>query len=239
MAVHIPSLKGDLRIRDMLAIGRFNKQFKGLHPYYFKPDGIVIFTGPQGSGKTLSAVKYVRNILQAFPNCKVISNIKLTGIDTYEFIGFVESLDKYPSNGEYGVIFLIDEIQTEFSSLESKNISPSELAAISQQRKRRIHIVGTAQLWTRVAKPFREQTCAAIDCDSILGGRIQRNRMIDFNRCAYDLQGNLTALAYSRQFWWTRSPEDYTAYDTTAVIKRFKDREEDKKRDRLVHADAS
>lgn len=211
-------------------MGKYNRSFKDLHPDYFYPDGILIFTGPQGSGKTLSAVRYVSNLVKMYPKAIVISNMTLTNIETYPFIGFTQSLEKYPSNGEFGTILLIDEIQTEFSSLESKNVSPSELAAISQQRKKRVHIVGTAQLWARIAKPFREQTAAAIDCSSILGERVQRNRIIDFNRCAYDMNGNLTEYAYSGQYFWTRSQEDYEAYDTTAVIKRFHDREkEDRK----------
>lgn len=217
-------------MKDFFAIGAYNKEFNRLHPDYFRPDGIIIFTGPQGSGKTLSAVKYVTKLHEMYPLATIISNMTLTYIDTLPFIGFDQSLKEYPSNGEFGTILLIDEIQTEFSSLESKNVSPSELAAISQQRKRRVHIVGTAQLWTRIAKPFREQTCAAIDCDSILGGRVQRNRLIDFNRCAYDMNGNLTQYAYSKQFFWTRKTADFEAYDTTAVIKRFADRKEDDKK---------
>ena len=206
---------------------KYEKNFKNLHPDYFKPDGIIVFTGPQGSGKTLSAVRYVYNLTQMYPKCRVISNLHLNDIPYDPFLGFSKSLKTYPSNGEFGTIMLIDEIQTEFSSLESKNINPSTLAAISQQRKRRLHIVGTAQLWTRISKPFREQTSGAVDCDSILGGKIQRNRIIDFNRCAYDMNGNLTEIAYSRQFFWTRSERDYARYDTSTVIERIGDKIDD------------
>lgn len=219
----INALKGDLSFSDFFAMMRYNRQFRQLHPDYFKPDGILIFTGPQGSGKTLSAVRYVSNLVAGYPKCKVVSNLHLKNIPYQPFLGFGRSIKEYASNGEFGLIMLIDEIQTEFSSLESKNISPSTLAAISQQRKRRIHIVGTAQLWTRIAKPFREQTSGAVDCDSILGGKIQRNRVIDFNRCAYDMNGNLTEVAYSRQFFWTRKQSDYEAYDTSTVIERIGD----------------
>lgn len=230
MGVSFKALQGKLSLKDFFALGRYNKSFAMLHPDYFYPDGILLFTGPQGSGKTLSAVKYVSNLVKMYPKVKVISNMELKFVDTLPYIGFTQSLEKYPSNGEFGLIMLIDEIQTEFSSLDSKNMSPSQIAAISQQRKRRVHIVGTAQLWTRIAKPFREQTSAAVDCDSILGGRVQRNRVIDFQRCAYDMNGNLTEIAYSKQFWWTRSTEDYEAYDTSNVIKRFNELEKEASR---------
>ena len=39
---------------------RFDSRFYQAHPDFFHPDGIIVFTGPQGSGKTLSACKYVK-----------------------------------------------------------------------------------------------------------------------------------------------------------------------------------
>lgn len=220
MSFSYDALKGKLTLKDFFALVRYDRQFFELHPDYFRPYGILIFTGPQGSGKTLSAVRYVSNLVAAYPKSIVVSNLHLNHIPYEPFLGFKKSIQTY-KNGEFGMIMLIDEIQTEFSSLESKNVSPSTLAAISQQRKRRIHIVGTSQLWTRIAKPFREQTAGAVDCDSILGGKIQRNRIIDFNRCAYDINGNLTEVAYSKQFIWSRTKNDYDAYDTSTVIERI------------------
>lgn len=213
------ALKGDLSLRDTIALIRHNREFRKLHPDYFKPDGTIVFCGPQGSGKTLSAVRYVKILTEMYPKAKVISNLRLNFINSLPYTGLT-NLKDYPSNGEFGTIVLIDEIQTEFSSLDSKNISPSALAMISQQRKRRYHIVGTSQLFTRISKAYREQISAAIDCDSFFGA-IQRNRIIDFKRCAYDINGNLTETAYSGQFLWTRSPKLFDLYDTTTVIERI------------------
>ena len=50
---------------------RFNKE----HPDYFLPDGLVVFTGPQGSGKTLSAVNYVEKLINMYPKAKIVSNL--------------------------------------------------------------------------------------------------------------------------------------------------------------------
>ncbi len=57
------------------------------------------------------------------------------------------------SNGEFGVIFLVDEIQLYMNSLESKNINIEVITQISQQRKQRKHIIATSQVFGRMAKP--------------------------------------------------------------------------------------
>lgn len=214
----LSALLGDVKLKDFFALRKYQRDFDKKNRGYFKPDGTIVFCGPQGSGKTLSAVRYVRRLLDLYPSAIVISNIQLTGIDTIPFQG-LDDMSVYPNNGIYGTIVLIDEIQIEFNSLESLNVSPSEMAVISQQRKRRVHIVGTSQLFTRISKVYREQITAAIDCSCILGC-IQKNSIIDFDACAYDIQGNLTKTAYSRNIYWSRSPRDFDLYDTTSIVTR-------------------
>jgi hypothetical protein len=73
------------------------------------------------------------------------------------------------NNGKLGVIYIIDEIHTYFNALESKNIPMYVFTEISQQRKQRKLIVGTSQLFLRMAKPFREQCDNLIVCNTLLG----------------------------------------------------------------------
>lgn len=73
------------------------------------------------------------------------------------------------NNGFKGVVFLIDEIHTYFNSLDSKNIPMYVFTEISQQRKQRKCIVGTSQLFSRMAKPFREQCDNIIFCSTYFG----------------------------------------------------------------------
>ena len=220
------ALSGDLSFKDLFRLIKFNKAERLRNPDFFHPSGSICFCGPQGSGKTLSAVKYVEYLHKAYPKALIVSNLKLNFCDYLPYQGFSDN-DKhsYPyalenlNNGEFGVIVLIDEVQTEFSSLDSLKLSPSVLNIICQQRKRRFHLVLTSQLFTRIAKAYREQISAAVDCSCLLGS-IQRLQVIDFARCAYDIEGNLTSVAYSKQYFWTRSPRLYSLYDTSEIISR-------------------
>ena len=141
---------------------------------YFKPSGVSVYVGWQGGGKTLSAVYHVDRLMSIFPKCKLVTNIIFNNnlIDYSDRIIYFQSVDELAeklvkvNNGEYGVIYLIDEIQTYFNALDSKNIPPYVFTEISQQRKQRKLIIGTSQLFLRMAKPFREQANYLIMCNT-------------------------------------------------------------------------
>lgn len=125
---------------------------------------------------------------------------------------------KYVNNNEYGVVFLIDEIHLELNSLESKNIDIEVMVEISQQRKQRKHIVGTSQVYMRMAKPLREQIHDIILCSNLFGF-IQYNRWVKGESC-YEENGKLKADVNGR-FIWTHSPDIYAQYDTYTKMKRY------------------
>ena len=64
-----------------------------------------------------------------------------------------DDFGKYHNDIE-GVVYLIDEIQLYFSSLESKNVNPDVLNTISQQRKQRIHVICTSQGIWKISKIY-------------------------------------------------------------------------------------
>lgn len=215
------ALKSSFSLKDFGQNFKFRMEFNKLHPDYFAPDGLILFCGGQGAGKTLSAVRYIDRLCKAYPKAILISNIALSLPNYHNKIIPFTSLDDVDlySNGEYGIILFIDEIQILFSSLESANISPTVLQKISQQRKRRLHIVGTTQLFKRVSKAFREQCNQVVDCSSILG-YIQRNSVIDFGTVAEDASGKLTEYKYKRHYYWFRAPRFFDMYDTYELVNR-------------------
>lgn len=123
-------------------------------PEEFQEYGLHLFCGEQGAGKTVSVVELVQRWKKRYPKMLIYTNMALKGEDGQ--IGhWKDVLNR--NNGKYGVVEVIDEIQTWFSSLDSKDFPPEMIAEISQQRKQRKAIIGTAQVFSRIAKPIREQ----------------------------------------------------------------------------------
>lgn len=56
---------------------QYKMEFNADHPNYMHACGLTCFIGPQGSGKTLSAVQYVLKLMQAYPKCKLVTNLDI------------------------------------------------------------------------------------------------------------------------------------------------------------------
>lgn len=219
--VDLSCLDGSKNPFNLIRIKRYKKSFAKEHPTYFKPDGLLMFCGAQGTGKTLSAVNYVRELSWIYPKCIICSNVKIDGLNplcnVYEYDGLncLTSIN----NGYDGVIYLIDEIHLEFNSLESKNIPIEVMIEVSQQRKQRKHIVGTSQQFMRLAKPLREQVRNLVLCRNIFGC-IQVNKLIDGNSIV-EKDGHIQMDIKKRSIWF-HSPDLYDSYDTFQKMRRYR-----------------
>lgn len=242
------ALESSISLKPLFNTLKYKRDFRKAHPLYFEPCGTSIFCGKQGEGKTLSAVKYINKCLEFFPACILVSNIaiknhpfnahmegeKVIWDETGEEVTTEKILNKelrnvcveyngldclkYINNGEYGVLFFIDEIHLEFNSLESKNIDIDVMVEISQQRKQRKHIVGTSQIFMRMAKPLREQINDIVLCHCYFG-LFQMNKYVD-GQTVREENGKIQAEVKKNQFFF-HSPNDYEQYDTYAKMKRY------------------
>lgn len=126
-----------------------------LDPNTFQEYGMHLLCGEQGSGKTSLMAYLIRKYKYMYPRLKVRSNFNCSMQD-FELNSWKDlTLD---TNGIYGELDCIDEVQNWFSSNQSKNFPPDMLTVITQQRKVRRCILATSQVFTRVAKPIRENT---------------------------------------------------------------------------------
>ena len=206
---------------DFFRSAAFNLAFLRDNPDYFDPDGLICFCGSQGSGKTLSAVQTVKKVLSEYPKAIFCSNLQVHGI-SQEIIPFtdysqIEQLD----NGLQGVVFLIDEIQVVWNCIESKNIPITEIGTLCQNRKSRRLVIGTSQVYGRVAKAIREQYKYVVLCRKILK-YIQFNTVVDPCAGGYTSEddGHFEGEIIKKSIFF-HSPEAYKSYDTLNKIEKI------------------
>ena len=77
MAIDTELLKGSLNILNLFKVLKSRLEFGKEHPNYFVPDGLMVFCGSQGSGKTLSAVQYSQKCLDKYYNCIFCTNVEI------------------------------------------------------------------------------------------------------------------------------------------------------------------
>lgn len=210
---------------DFFRCMRSNRDFFFLNPDYMGISGIYLFCGSQGSGKSISAISALWSIMAEFPHAVICSNLELYGLpEGFSYVPFEDcALLTELDNGYGGVIFLIDEIQLVWSSLESRGMTPADLAVFCQMRKSRRVILGTSQVYGRVAKGIREQMTSIIDCKNYLR-YIQVNKVYNPqempNESISDTGTSLDAGSLIGSYWFFHSPRLYRAYDTMIKLER-------------------
>lgn len=210
-------LEGSINPLNAIKTIGYNIAFARNNPDYFYPAGIWVFCGPQGSGKTLSAVQCLQKMCKQYPKALVCSNLDIKGIDNkiipFEDYEQLKTLD----NGIEGIIFFLDELHILWNSLESKDIPISEMACFCQMRKNRRVIIGTSQVYSRIAKPIREQLQYAIDCRKIFG-LVQFNTILDPSE-SVERNGIIEAKKVGTKIWF-HHPKLYGSYDTLFKINK-------------------
>lgn len=194
---------------------RFLKDWFDRDPEYFRHQGCIIFTGRQGYGKTIAMVEQCGIWQREYPKAKVITNLNYSKQD--DALNTWEDLIDY-KNGIQGVVCLIDEMQNWFSSNQSKNFPPEMLEVITQNRKNRRVIMGTAQSFNRLAKPIREQATEVRKCFTAFG-------CITFvHRVTADLDSNGDVVKWKHRgfYYFVHTDDIRDSYDTYKVIESLR-----------------
>lgn len=217
------SLYQNFTLPNTLDLVRSRIQKKRLSPGVFEPHGLSCFCGVQGSGKTLSAVLYVKKLMSIYPKCLLVTNLQLNSkywdMDRiFNFEGVAQLHDM--QNGEFGIIYLLDEIQLEFNSLESKQMNIPIFEAVCQQRKQRKAIIGTTQVFGRLAKPFREQFRQVILCKNYFGIFFFQ-QIFSAENVAYE-DDVKTELSPKGSNFYIPKPVYFDYYDTLQVVNRIR-----------------
>lgn len=178
---------------------------------WFPYQGVIVYTGRQGSGKTVALVEQTLRMQYEYPNCLCISNLGYT-YQNDELVDWRQLIDY--KNGHQGVIVQMDEMQNWFSSNQSKNFPPELLEVITQNRKNRRVLLGTSQCFNRLAKPLREQTTEVRKCMTIAGCMTFVHKVVP----ELDSQGEVTKWKHRGFYWFVHTPKIRNSYDTYHVI---------------------
>ena len=187
--------------------------------------GMWIFSGQQGSGKTLLMMHLVKQIHEQYPDALIVSNISIYGIPSIPYQG-IEDFEKY-KNGHKGIIFVIDEIHILFNALESVKMPLSTMQVWAQNRKNRRLILGTSQRFNRVAKGVREQTTWNYECHRPLLALIYSYRVMD--GANYDDNGKYIVEDEDdrpRRHFYVPKVSVMRMYNTLEVVRRDEPQEE-------------
>ena len=185
-------------------------------PDFFPHQGCIIFTGRQGRGKTVSMVHQALALKRAYRKAKLIDNINIKGQDA-DLKHWRQLIDY--KNGMKGVIVCIDETQNWFSSNQSKDFPPEMLSVITQNRKNRRIIFGTAQSFHLLAKAIRSQATEVRSCNTFFGCMTFVVRREPF----LDSEGNVIKMKWRGMYMFVHNKELREAYDTWHVVESLSD----------------
>jgi len=191
---------------NQFVLDSFNKD-----PDHFNEFGVHIIAGKQGSGKSITLTYMLMRYQKMYPKLKVKTNYYYE--HEHARIGHWKDVLN-GTNGIYGEIDVLDEIQNWFNSLQSKDFPIEMLTEITQQRKQTKMIIGTSQVFTRVAKPIREQTYMLYEPNTIFGCiTIVRKYEI-----TCDTEGITDNKKFRGMFFFVHNEEIRGAFDTYKKI---------------------
>lgn len=183
-------------------------------PEFFRHQGLIIFEGRQGSGKTMSMVEFIMRLQEEYPLSKVTTNFGLTS-QNHELKNWKDLINY--KNDIQGVIVGMDELQNWFSSNDSKNFPPEMLSIITQNRKNRRIILGTSQNFYLLAKAIRSQATEVRRCTTLFGCITIVKRVEPY----LDSEGNVQEWKNRGMYFFVHNKKLREAYDTYKVIENL------------------
>lgn len=182
---------------------------------FFPYQGMIIFEGRQGSGKTISMVRYMKDMQYEFPDALCTTNLAYT--EENKPLKTWTMLIDY-KNGYKGVIVAMDELQNWFSSNDSKNFPPEMLSLITQNRKNRRIILGTSQNFYLLAKAIRSQATEVRRCATYFGCLTVVRRLEPI----LDSEGNVVEWKKRGIYCFVHDKELRESYNTWKVIENLR-----------------
>ena len=149
LVVKSPHLIGYYSVYDIISFIKYRK-WKEFNYY-----GIDMFIGMFGHGKTLSMTHKARILYDMYgDSIRFISNYELINIPYIPLINFNQLVELGEENDTryIGTVVLIDEIENVLSHRNFSNFPLALLHTLTQQRKKKVYILCSAQRFFMVDK---------------------------------------------------------------------------------------
>ncbi len=157
--IEIPLLRFLSMVVDFIRWKIYDLLLSIINGKTFNLYGVSCYCGRQGSGKTIGVVEELERIKKIFPECIICTNINYLKQDI-PLTSWLQLLEL--RNGDKGVVFVIDEVQN--NGLDWTKFPETLLAVITQQRKQKIKIYVTTQVYKNLVIQLRRQCFDVIEC---------------------------------------------------------------------------
>lgn len=198
---------------------QFGKDLARKDSNIFDSQGLIVFEGRQGSGKTISMIHYSNLLKARFPECKVLSNTDCIFADG-KLNNWQDLLDL--DNGIFGVVAQIDECQLWANNRNWKSkdnpFNWDMVQEICFNRKHKRCILATTQNFSMLDKQIRLQTTEIRKCFTFLG-------CVTFvfrSSPLMDSEGNLLKKQPKGFYWFVQSDFLRSCYDTNSTVKALR-----------------
>lgn len=128
----------------------------------FDEYGIVIFYGPQGSGKTMAVTHYAQKLFCKYPMSRIGSNFDLLiqDFEIKDWKSIILEKNQDENGNNLPIIFCYDEVNQWAFSRDWQSMPKNVLGEMAYQRKNKRVILGTAQSISQIDRQIRLQ-CAS------------------------------------------------------------------------------
>lgn len=223
--IEIPILRFFSMLIDLIRWLVYDLLWTIINGKVFKPYGLTCFVGRQGGGKTISMVEYLDRMTELYPDAIVVTNFNYIKQDM-PFTSWRQFTEV--RNGLDGVIFAIDELQNEYNSNNWKDFPEDLLSVVTMQRKQRIKIVATSQVFTRVVKQLREQCYEVVECKTFFG-RWTKQKCYDADDYNYIIDKPTPERKFKTRKKWkysfVQNNKVRNLFDSYAVVESMKQKE--------------
>ena len=187
----------------------------------FEDFGIIIFYGPQGSGKTMAMTHWLQKMYVKYPKCVIGTNYGFL-IEDFQIKNFKTLLTKKNPDSEQPIFFAYDEINNWANSRDWQKMPRNVLADLCYQRKNKRLVLATSQSISQIDKQIR------IQCGS---GEYRRCFCwLGFIHCVvclrpeFDSEGNLTKKHFKKIYFFLQDEILRYLYDTLKIIDVLQDK---------------